>query len=52
MAAMATRAAGDRATLVDGSLEAQECSTIVRFENPPGRVRGLSPRNDHYVYSC
>ena len=53
MAAMATRAAGDGgAALVNGSLEAQECCTVVRFEIAPRRVDSLAAWNDDYIYSC
>jgi hypothetical protein len=36
---------------VNGSLEAQECSTIVRFDIAPRRIRSLAPWNNDYVYS-
>lgn len=52
MAAIARRTASEGAALVDGFLETQECSTIVRFEIPPGRVRSLAPWNNDYIYSC
>lgn len=52
MAAKATRAAGEAATLINGFLEAQECSTIVRFDIPPRRVGSLAPGDDDYIYSC
>jgi hypothetical protein len=52
MAAMARRAAGDSAGLVNGSLEALECCTVVRFEMTPRRVDSLTPWNNYYVYSC
>ena len=37
---------------MDGFLEAQECSTIVRFDIAPGRVRSLAPWDNDYIYSC
>lgn len=49
---MTRRAASDGAALMDGFLEAQECSTVVRFEISPGRVRSFAPWNNDYVYSC
>jgi hypothetical protein len=52
MAARARRAASDGAESVNGSLEAQECCTVICFEMPPRRVDTLTSRNDNYVYSC
>jgi hypothetical protein len=52
MAAKARRAASDSAGSVNGSLQAQECCTVIRFEMSPRRVDTLTPWNDDYVNSC
>ena len=33
-------------------LKALECSTVVGFNVPPGRINHLPARNNNYVYSC
>jgi hypothetical protein len=52
MAATARLTTSEGAALLDGSLEAQECSTIIRFDIRPRCESSLAPWNNDYIYSC